>query len=209
MVTDNQREKRREAAEEVHREYQRKYQRLGRVKRRRNELQNKAYREVPRVRQRSLAGALVRAAIKAGRLVREECEVCGKEPTEAHHDDYSKPYDVRWLCKECHTAHHQQKRRMESPMTGKLTEVAQALHAQTAKIREGLDYFPIPPYEHDTAGFYASMAKAAIEAMREPTHEMLDAGDCTLPQFDEGHVRMECLRIAWRAMADAALGGKE
>lgn len=45
-------------------------------------------------------------AIKSGKLVRQSCESCGELKTEAHHDDYSKPLDVRWLCKKCHTKHH-------------------------------------------------------------------------------------------------------
>jgi len=52
-------------------------------------------------------------------------------------------------------------------------------------------------------------AKAAIEALRSPTDAMLDEGDCTLPQFDEGYIRMECLRVAWQAMIDKALEGKD
>lgn len=47
-------------------------------------------------------------AIKRGRLVRQPCEVCGAERVEAHHDDYSRPYDVRWLCKRHHDEHHMQ-----------------------------------------------------------------------------------------------------
>lgn len=41
----------------------------------------------------------VRNAIKRGDLVRLPCEKCGKEKTEAHHEDYSKPLMVKWLCK--------------------------------------------------------------------------------------------------------------
>lgn len=33
-----------------------------------------------------------------GRLVRKPCEACGSEKSQAHHDDYSKPLDVRWFC---------------------------------------------------------------------------------------------------------------
>lgn len=41
-------------------------------------------------------------AIRTGRLIRQPCEVCGESRVEAHHDDYTKPLDVRWLC----VAHH-------------------------------------------------------------------------------------------------------
>jgi len=36
-------------------------------------------------------------AIKKGEIVRQPCEECGSK-AEAHHDDYSKPLAVRWLC---------------------------------------------------------------------------------------------------------------
>lgn len=37
----------------------------------------------------------------------EECGVSSKESNlEAHHSDYSKPLDVRWLCQSCHRAWH-------------------------------------------------------------------------------------------------------
>jgi ribosomal protein S27AE len=45
-------------------------------------------------------------AIERGTLVREPCEACGREPAQAHHDDYSKPLDVRWLCSTCHGIEH-------------------------------------------------------------------------------------------------------
>jgi hypothetical protein len=45
-------------------------------------------------------------AIRDGRLVRQPCEVCGAEQVEAHHDDYSRPLDVRWLCRRHHLEHH-------------------------------------------------------------------------------------------------------
>lgn len=56
---------------------------------------------------------------------------------------------------------------------------------------------------------FNSMARAAIEAMREPTEHMLDYGACHEDQdhdiFDEGHISRE----VWQAMIDAALAEKE
>lgn len=57
-------------------------------------------------RQKWLAHRRVRYAIETGRLVREPCECCGAVPVHAHHDDYSKPLEVRWLCPRCHKAEH-------------------------------------------------------------------------------------------------------
>lgn len=48
------------------------------------------------------------AAIRRGELVRGPCEVCGDPMTDGHHDDYSKPLDVRWLCRTHHIEHHKE-----------------------------------------------------------------------------------------------------
>lgn len=48
----------------------------------------------------------VRSAIASGSLTRLSCEVCGAPEVEAHHDDYSRPLDVRWLCRVHHREHH-------------------------------------------------------------------------------------------------------
>jgi ribosomal protein S27AE len=49
-----------------------------------------------------------RKAIKDGKLTKPllcgECGTSGK--IHAHHDDYTKPLEVRWLCKKCHDAAH-------------------------------------------------------------------------------------------------------
>ena len=46
----------------------------------------------------------VRSAIRSGKLIRPSiCESCFKKRfIQAHHEDYSKPLDVDWLCTECH-----------------------------------------------------------------------------------------------------------
>jgi len=47
---------------------------------------------------------LVRQATKANRLIPlEECEVCySSSNVEAHHPDYSRPFLLLYLCKNCH-----------------------------------------------------------------------------------------------------------
>jgi DNA repair exonuclease SbcCD ATPase subunit len=45
-------------------------------------------------------------ALASGKLTREPCEVCGSEVSEAHHADYSKPLEVRWLCRTHHMEQH-------------------------------------------------------------------------------------------------------
>jgi len=49
---------------------------------------------------------LARYAIKIGVLKRLPCENCGAKRSQAHHDDYSKPLEVRFLCAACHKAFH-------------------------------------------------------------------------------------------------------
>lgn len=52
--------------------------------------------------ERVIARRRVNDAIPDGRLARGPCEVCGSRKVEAHHDDYSKPLEVRWLCRRHH-----------------------------------------------------------------------------------------------------------
>lgn len=51
---------------------------------------------------------MVNNAIRDGKLFREPCEYCGNTKTHAHHDDYAKPLNVRWLCASCHSCWHQE-----------------------------------------------------------------------------------------------------
>lgn len=44
--------------------------------------------------------------IHDGELIKLPCEICGNIKVEAHHDDYYRPLDVRWLCRKHHREHH-------------------------------------------------------------------------------------------------------
>lgn len=48
----------------------------------------------------------LRSAVKRGLVIQIACEVCGDTDTEAHHPDYDRPMDVRWLCRRHHKAVH-------------------------------------------------------------------------------------------------------
>lgn len=52
------------------------------------------------------ARVLVGNALRDGKLTRQPCEVCGSAKAQAHHGDYSKPLDVRWLCSTHHAEWH-------------------------------------------------------------------------------------------------------
>ena len=54
------------------------------------------------------ARSVTKLAIRAGILKRLPCEVCGSTDADAHHEDYAKPLDVRWLCPAHHRQHHKQ-----------------------------------------------------------------------------------------------------
>lgn len=58
--------------------------------------------------ERDKAHIIVYRAIKQGILHKpNECPLCGKTAKLiAHHDDWSKPLEVRWLCRHCHGILH-------------------------------------------------------------------------------------------------------
>lgn len=57
-----------------------------------------------------MAHIIVGNALHSGRLVRpNKCEACNTECTpHGHHEDYAKPLDVWWLCKDCHGKRHRE-----------------------------------------------------------------------------------------------------
>ncbi len=74
-------------------------------------------------KRKTTVNAMLRAKVKSGEIQQMPCEVCQNPTSEAHHDDYSKPYEVRWLCSIHHWA---------------VTEV---------QLSEGTNFLPIRPVE--------------------------------------------------------------
>jgi len=50
--------------------------------------------------------------IKKGNIIPLPCMVCGDKKSEAHHEDYSKPFDLMWLCR----SHHREIHRKDSDL---------------------------------------------------------------------------------------------
>lgn len=56
--------------------------------------------------QKARAHTAVKDAIRAGKMTRQPCSICRAPYAEAHHFDYTRPFDVIWLCPAHHEAHH-------------------------------------------------------------------------------------------------------
>ena len=56
--------------------------------------------------ERRKAQNLIAREIKKGTIKKMHCFTCGAEKTEAHHPDYSRPFDVVWLCSHHHKLAH-------------------------------------------------------------------------------------------------------
>jgi len=54
----------------------------------------------------------VNNAVRDGRLARQPCEICGALKVEGHHEDYSKPLDVVWLCRKHHAELHRKDKQL-------------------------------------------------------------------------------------------------
>lgn len=57
-------------------------------------------------KQKIISRRILSKAIKTGELVPQPCVVCGTEKVHGHHEDYSRPLDVIWLCPAHHFERH-------------------------------------------------------------------------------------------------------
>lgn len=65
--------------------------------------------------ERVKAHRLVYVAKRNGTLIPQPC-YCGDRKTHAHHDDYLRPLDVRWLCAKHHREADDVRRASQSPI---------------------------------------------------------------------------------------------
>lgn len=107
---------------DCNRQRQREYRRLNPQKQREWEERNREASKAKHVqrkrrwlaenREKHLAHVAVSKAVKRGTITRPDaCERCGRNGrVEAHHRDYSRRFDVQWLCGSCHRLTHSEER---------------------------------------------------------------------------------------------------
>ena len=66
------------------------------------------------ITEKSIARRILRNAVSNGKIIKpskcENCKtLCAKRNIEGHHNDYSKPLKVKWLCQGCHGKIHRAK----------------------------------------------------------------------------------------------------
>lgn len=60
----------------------------------------------PLIKVRKKAREKSNRLLKAGKIKRKPCVVCGSVYTLIHHEDYEKPWQVLWLCEKHHKEYH-------------------------------------------------------------------------------------------------------
>lgn len=59
-----------------------------------------------KLRTRTIGQNIAWAAIASKKISKEPCAICGERIVEGHHNDYSKPLEITWLCRKHHAAWH-------------------------------------------------------------------------------------------------------
>lgn len=85
--------------------------------------------------------------LRRGKLVKRPCLVCGSKDVLPHHEDYSNPFKVIWLCEQHHKEYHDGK---ISLFNGKLKWDPGRLIPKTKKVG-----FPKKKYQQIEKSFYS------------------------------------------------------
>jgi len=60
----------------------------------------------PEQKKKDCARSYLGVYIRRGKVTKQPCENCHNPKSEAHHEDYNKPLDVKWYCRPCHLEIH-------------------------------------------------------------------------------------------------------
>ncbi len=91
------------------RAYDRKRSKLTHRKKLKKECNSEYRKKFPEKRK---AQAFINNGLRSGKVKRpKHCEKCDRVKIHAHHDDYSKPLDVKWLCPIHHAERHKDLRK--------------------------------------------------------------------------------------------------
>ena len=91
--------------------------------------------------EKAMAHWKIEQLVRTGKLKKQPCEICGAtERIHAHHDDYSKPYEIRWLCTVCHRKLHAklQGQQLREPKEKKTPRKESHSHWQPSPKRDAL-----------------------------------------------------------------------
>lgn len=92
--------------------YRNREQRLKDSKKRYEKSKERLFRKVKdrskkkNVRKKILTRTTTRNAIYNGKIEKKPCQECGNKDSQAHHENYDKPFEIIWLCKNCHHKLH-------------------------------------------------------------------------------------------------------
>jgi hypothetical protein len=108
-----------------------RYERLKTDKRNKAMVEARIARWQAKNREKVTAHRTLNNAITAGKISRKPCERCGiDEGVEGHHEDYSKPLEVIWLCKMHHNERHREineQRRQQRTNIGTISDNGETL----------------------------------------------------------------------------------
>lgn len=73
-----------------------KYMREWRKNHKQNEEQKK----------KSICRSYSKVYLKRGKIFKSNCIICNSIDSQMHHEDYTKPLEVIWMCRKCHLNYH-------------------------------------------------------------------------------------------------------
>ena len=146
----------------------------------------------PEQKAKAIARGKANRAVYYGELLRQPCEVCGREPAEKHHPDYDKPRDVEWLCPTHHREREAMNRIRPHGHRGAVADPPRYLDSPARPERSRELEAEVMRHVHREAYRLASKVAGDLPITRKRVEEALEAtGEVriALEWLDEGGIR--------------------